>query len=44
MTMFSMPLNNLGDEVQVVDPLGVVRHQVRYEAALVQPGVTVSFA
>jgi hypothetical protein len=43
MTSFSMPLNNSGDTVQVVDPQGVVRHEVRYEAAQVQPGVTVSF-
>jgi endonuclease/exonuclease/phosphatase family metal-dependent hydrolase len=39
----SMPLNNSGDEVRIVDPQGVVRHQVRYEAAQVQQGVTVSF-
>jgi hypothetical protein len=43
MATFSMPLNNSGDEVQVVDPSGVVRHQVRYEAAQVQPGVTLAF-
>jgi hypothetical protein len=43
MTMFTMPLNNFGDEVQVVDPKGVIRHQVSYTAAQVQPGMAIAF-
>jgi hypothetical protein len=37
-----MPLNNSGDDVQLVDPQGVVRHQVSYTAAQVQLGVTIT--
>ena len=29
--------------VRVVDPQGVIRHEVQYGAAQVQPGVTVTF-
>jgi hypothetical protein len=43
MTTSSMPLNNAGDEVQVVDPQGVVRHQVQYQVSQVHPGVTIAF-
>jgi endonuclease/exonuclease/phosphatase family metal-dependent hydrolase len=43
MTAFTMPLNNSGDLVQLIDPQGVIRHEVRYEAAQVQPGVVVQF-
>jgi endonuclease/exonuclease/phosphatase family metal-dependent hydrolase len=43
MTTNSMPLNNSGDEVRVVDPQGVVRHQVQYQASQVQPGVVIAF-
>jgi endonuclease/exonuclease/phosphatase family metal-dependent hydrolase len=42
-TTSSMPLNNSGDEVRAVDPQGLVRHQVQYQASQVQPGVTISF-
>ena len=43
MAAFTMPLNNSGDEVFLIDPEGVIRHHVRYDAPQVQPGVPISF-
>lgn len=34
----TMPLNNAGDEVSLIDPGGAVRHTVSYGASQVQPG------
>jgi endonuclease/exonuclease/phosphatase family metal-dependent hydrolase len=35
----SMPLNNGGDEIVVVDAAGTIRHRVVYSGSQVQPGV-----
>jgi len=43
MAQFTMPLNNSGDEVFLIDPQGVIRHHVQYDAAQVQPGVVITF-
>jgi endonuclease/exonuclease/phosphatase family metal-dependent hydrolase len=43
MTVFTMPLNNSGDEVFLIDPQGNIRHKVRYEGSQVQPGVVIAF-
>jgi Lamin Tail Domain/Endonuclease/Exonuclease/phosphatase family len=43
MTAATMPLNNSGDEVLLVDPQGNIRHKVCYEGSQVQPGVAVTF-
>ena len=40
---FSMPLNNSGDEVALIDDLGVVRHQVEYAGSQVTAGGVISF-
>jgi Lamin Tail Domain len=38
MCAFSMPLNNSGDDVALIDPQGHVRHHVSYTAPQAQPG------
>ena len=38
-----LPLNNNGDTVQVLDPAGKVRHEVKYTAQTVQPGKLLTF-
>jgi Lamin Tail Domain len=43
MREFSMPLNNSGDDVSLLDPQGQIRHHVSYSAAQAQPGQVVSF-
>jgi hypothetical protein len=43
MREFSMPLNNSGDDVSLLDPQGQVRHHVSYTAAQAQPGQMVTF-
>ena len=43
MTDATMPLNNNGDDVVLVDPDGVGRSKVSYEADQVRPGVTLRF-
>ena len=43
MTTFTMPLNNSGDEVFLIDPQGNIKHKVRYEASQVQPGAVITF-
>jgi Lamin Tail Domain len=43
MRAFSMPLNNSGDDVSLVDPQGQVRHHVSYTAPQAQPGQVVTF-
>ena len=42
MRAFSMPLNNLGDEVSLLDPLGQVRQHVSYTAVQVGSGTVVT--
>ena len=43
MLEFSMPLNNAGDDITLLDDGGNVRHHVTYTAAEVLPGVTINF-
>ena len=40
----SMPLNNSGDDVSLLDPQGRLQHHVSYPAAAAQPGNVVTFA
>jgi hypothetical protein len=42
MREFSMPLNNSGDDVSLLDPQGQVRHHITYTAAQAQPGAVVT--
>lgn len=44
MTNSSMPLNNDGNTVMLIDGSSVVRHQVSYTAENVKSGVPVAFA
>jgi hypothetical protein len=44
MRAFSMPLNNSGDDVALLDAQGQVRHHVSYSAAQAQAGAVVSVA
>ena len=39
----TMPLNNAGDEVFLIDANGLIRHKVAYDAAHVLPGVVITF-
>jgi Lamin Tail Domain/Endonuclease/Exonuclease/phosphatase family len=43
MREFSMPLNNSGDDVSLIDPQGQVRHHVSYSAAEASSGQVVRF-
>ena len=43
MTVFSMPLNNSGDDVFLLDPDGAVHHSVSYEKSEVSPGDEILF-
>ena len=43
MEIFSMPLNNNGDEVSLIDPDGMVRHHVEYSEADVTEGRIITF-
>ena len=43
MREFSMPLNNSGDDISLLDPQGQVRHHVSYSGAQAQPGQVVTF-
>jgi Lamin Tail Domain len=43
MRAFSMPLNNSGDDVSLIDPQGQVRHHVSYTAAQAGSGTVVTF-
>jgi Lamin Tail Domain len=43
MTASTMPLNNAGDEVFLIDPQGNIKHKVRYDASQVQPGAVITF-
>ena len=43
MREFSMPLNNSGDDVSLLDPQGQVRHHVSYTAAQAASGTVVTF-
>lgn len=43
MTMATMPLNNDGDTVMLIDPTGVVRCRVEYTREQVRPGTWVGF-
>ena len=43
MGVFSMPLNNSGDEVSLIDDQGIVRHQVEYQGSQVTAGGVISF-
>jgi hypothetical protein len=43
MQEFSMPLNNSGDDVSLIDPQGQVHDHVRYSAAQAPPGQLVTF-
>jgi hypothetical protein len=43
MQEFSMPLNNSGDDVSLIDPQGQVRDHVSYSAAQAPPGQLVTF-
>jgi hypothetical protein len=43
MREFSMPLNNSGDDVSLIDPQGQVRDHVSYSAAQAPPGQMVTF-
>jgi hypothetical protein len=40
---FSMPLNNSGDDVSLLDPHGQIRHHVSYTVAQAQAGNVVAF-
>ena len=37
----TMPLNNSGDEVFLIDHTGMIRHKVTYEGGQVQAGVVI---
>jgi hypothetical protein len=43
MHTFSMPLNNSGDDVSLLDPQGQVRHHVSYTAGQATSGTVVTF-
>jgi len=43
MDVFSMPLNNSGDEVSLIDDQGIVRNQVEYQGSQVTAGGVISF-
>ena len=43
MEVFSMPLNNSGDDVSLIDPQGQVRHHVTYSAVQAASGQVVTF-
>ncbi|MCI0724766.1 MAG: lamin tail domain-containing protein [Acidobacteria bacterium] len=43
MSVSSMPLNNSGDDVSLIDNQGNVRHHVSYTSGQAQPGAIVSF-
>jgi hypothetical protein len=43
MREFSMPLNNSGDDISLLDPQGQVRHHVSYTAAQATSGTVVTF-
>jgi hypothetical protein len=43
MREFSMPLNNAGDDVSLLDPQGQVRHHVSYTAVQAVSGQVVTF-
>jgi hypothetical protein len=43
MSVFSMPLNDSGDDVSLIDPQGNVVHQVSYTGSQVQAGQVVTF-
>jgi hypothetical protein len=43
MSVFSMPLNNSGDDVSLIDPQGHVVHHVSYTGNQVQTGQVVTF-
>ena len=43
MSTFSMPLNNSGDDVLLIDSQGKTRHQVSYPASEAGSGSVVSF-
>ena len=43
MSTFSMPLNNSGDDVLLIDPQGHTRHHVSYSASEAGSGLVVSF-
>jgi hypothetical protein len=42
MRAFSMPLNNSGDDVSLIDPQGQVRHHVSYTAVQAGSGTVVT--
>ena len=43
MGVFSMPLNNTGDEVWLIDADGSTRHRIAYERRDVDEGVFITF-
>ena len=43
MTDFSMPLNNSGDDISLIDPAGELAHHVTYTEEQVQKGVEITF-
>ena len=43
MRKFSMPLNNAGDDVSLLDPQGQIRHHVSYTTAQAASGQVVTF-
>jgi hypothetical protein len=43
MREFSMPLNNPGDDVSLLDPQGQVRHHVSYSVTQAASGAVVTF-
>jgi lamin tail-like protein len=43
MREFSMPLNNSGNDVSLLDPQGQVRHHVSYSAGQAASGAVVTF-
>ncbi len=43
MTIFSMPLNNSGDDISLIDDQGNTRHHVSYASSQVKSGILVRF-